>query len=439
MSPAISVIGIDDRPLSPTAARRLAAATLVVGAHRHLEGCHLPPEARQVVLGDVTVGLDAVAAHPGNVAVLASGDPGFFGIVRVLQARDLAFDVFPATSSVAALCARAGVPWDDAAVLSAHGRGEDGLRRAANACRALPKVVVLTAPGSGPAELGAALAGHRASMLVGEQLGTAQERVTSCTPAEAAGRRWEDPNVVLVQGDFVGARSWAHPGRQVPQAWALGEDAFEHRDSMVTKAEVRALVLARLGAGLGDHVWDIGCGSGSVAIECARFGAAVTALDADPGQTARTARNAAAHRVAVHVVQGAAPEALPALDVPDAVFIGGGGTHVGVIAQAAARAGHASSSPRWPPSKGSPPSQMPYAARDIAPTGSSSPRPGWPPCPAARPGSPHRTPCSWCGASDDRAHHGDCGRTYRRRGPGSALAGHSQLPRPRSRCRLGRM
>lgn len=105
---------------------------------------------------------------------------------------------------------------------------------------------------------------------------------------------------------------------------------------MVTKAEVRALVLARLAPGLGDLVWDIGCGSGSVAIECARFGAAVTAVDTDPAQVDRTARNAAAHQVPVHVVHGAAPDVLGELADPDAVFIGGGGTRIADIAEAAA-------------------------------------------------------------------------------------------------------
>jgi precorrin-6Y C5,15-methyltransferase (decarboxylating) len=336
MSVDISIIGMDDRPLSATASSRLENATLVLGAARHLQSCDVPSAAQQVVLGDVTAGLDALATHAGSAVVLASGDPGFFGIVRLLQERDLACEVFPAASSVSTLCARAAVAWDDALVVSAHGRGDGGLRRAANACRAYPKVAVLTAPGNGPAELGAALLGHRASMLVGERLGTADEQLTSCSPAEAAARQWADPNVVLVHGDFAGVRSWAYPGRQSPQSWALGEDAFEHRDSMVTKAEVRALVLARLAPGLGDLVWDIGCGSGSVAIECARFGAAVTAVDADPAQVDRTVRNAAAHQVPVHVVTGRAPGALGDLDDPDAVFIGGGGTDLAAITESAA-------------------------------------------------------------------------------------------------------
>jgi precorrin-6Y C5,15-methyltransferase (decarboxylating) len=104
---------------------------------------------------------------------------------------------------------------------------------------------------------------------------------------------------------------------------------------MVTKAEVRAVALARLGPGLGDLIWDIGTGSGSVAIECARHAAAVVALDRDAEQCERVRRNATAHGVSVDVRQGSAPECLPDLPDPDAVFVGGGGPDV--VAACAAR------------------------------------------------------------------------------------------------------
>ena len=108
---------------------------------------------------------------------------------------------------------------------------------------------------------------------------------------------------------------------------------------MITKAEVRALVLARLGPGLGRTVWDIGAGSGSVAVECARFGASVYAVEADQGQCERIRRNAAAHGVAgsVRVVAGTAPAALAGLPAPDALFAGGGSDDVLAAALEAGR------------------------------------------------------------------------------------------------------
>jgi precorrin-6Y C5,15-methyltransferase (decarboxylating) len=224
----ITVIGLDGSPLSRQAAEAVASATLLVGGRRHLaavgvaaedvaaagvaaagvaaagvaaEGVAAEEPARVsatrpdvVVMGPVRPALDALAEHDGDAVVLASGDPGFFGIVRALRERGLGCEVLPATSSVALAFARAGLAWDDAVVVSAHGRE---LRAAVNVCRAYPKVAVLTGPGQGPAEIGAALTGWPRRLLVAEDLGGADERITECTPAGSAARTWTDPNVVL--------------------------------------------------------------------------------------------------------------------------------------------------------------------------------------------------------------------------------------------------
>jgi precorrin-6Y C5,15-methyltransferase (decarboxylating) len=316
---AITVIGIDSRPIDPQALARLKSATLVVGAARHLQTVAIPLSARRIALGDVGAGLDALAldqAAGGTGVVLASGDPGFFGITRLLHERTLPIEVFP--------------------VVSAHGRGDRGLRRAINTCRALQKVAILTAPGHGPAEIGAALTQFGRRLVIGTALGTPDESVTTCLPVEAAAQTWSEPNVVLVLSDDLGERSLAFPPRQSPARWALDESAFEHRDGMITKSEVRAVALAQLGPGVGDLIWDIGAGSGSVAIECARFGAAVDAVEIDPAQVERIRRNAASHGVEVHVVTGRAPEAFANLTDPDAVFIGGGGADITAIVEAVA-------------------------------------------------------------------------------------------------------
>lgn len=323
----ITVIGYDGSPLPAQAAAALASASLVAGGRRHLDAVTVPAGARTVVMGDLTAALDALAGHEGEAVVVASGDPGFFGIVRALAERDLECVVLPGVSSVAQAFARAGTSWDDALVVTAHGRD---LRPVVNACRVHPKVAVLTAPGAGPSELGAALRGLPRQLLVAERLGTESERVTRCEAHEAAGCEWADPNVVIVLGEGHphSGRGWSSPRASVPDGWALPEDSFEHRDSMVTKAEVRALALARLAPRLGTLVWDVGAGSGSVAVECARFGAAVVALERDRQECMRIEVNARRHGVDVHVVAGQAPAALDDLPDPDAVFVGGGGPDV---------------------------------------------------------------------------------------------------------------
>lgn len=326
----VTVIGYDGSPLPERARRRLAAAELVLGGERHLAAVETPPGARLVPLsGDLGRALSAVRDCQGEAVVLASGDPGFFGILRAVTDVYVGgrVEVIPAVSSVAQAFARAGHRWDDAAVVSAHGRV---LGPAVNACRALPKVAVLTGPRAGPAEIGAALAGWDRRLVVAERLGEPDERLVTCTPAEAAGRRWCEPNVVLCFDErrFGTAMRWDNQPAGAPGAWGRHEDEFRHRDSMVTKWEVRAVVLSRLRPAVGTLVWDVGAGSGSVGVECAQFGAAVIAVERDPESCDRVAGNARDRGVDVRVVRGAAPEALLGLPKPDAVFVGGGGPDV---------------------------------------------------------------------------------------------------------------
>ncbi|RLP95824.1 precorrin-6y C5,15-methyltransferase (decarboxylating) subunit CbiE [Micromonospora sp. BL4] len=353
----VTVVGLDaaGAPPHPALAPALAAAGLVVGAARHLASVPVPAGAATVALGPLAPAvrrLTAAVADGVPAVVLASGDPGLFGIVRRLRAAGLPLRVVPAVSSVATAFARAGMPWDGAAVVTAHGRDP---RPALNACRALPLVAVLTAPGAGAAELGAGLIGWSRRLLVAEHLGTDAERVREVTPERAATETWSDPHVLLSianpadagsadavaagcvelsdagpagRGSSGGMRSDNQPAAAPYGGWALPEARYAHRDSMITKSEVRALVVARLRPRLGRLVWDVGAGSGSVGIECALLGAAVLAVeqDARAGETIRA--NAAAHAVDVRLVVGRAPAALAGLPEPDAVFVGGGGPEV---------------------------------------------------------------------------------------------------------------
>ncbi|MGH3827861.1 MAG: precorrin-6y C5,15-methyltransferase (decarboxylating) subunit CbiE [Pseudonocardiaceae bacterium] len=326
---SVTVVGLDGAALPPAAAQALAGARVVVGAPHQLAAVPVPAGA--AVLGPAELDeLDGLVGTSPAV-VLASGDPGFFGIVRVLRERGLRPVVLPARSSVARAFALLGRSWDDVAVVSAHGRS---LRGALNMCRAHRAVAVLAGPGSGAVEIVAGLVGWRRTVLVAEDLGGPQERV----------RRFEggpvrDPHVVLCLAEehAVPARGWIAGGQPVPPAagWALAEAEFSHRDGMITKSEVRALALARLAPGPGRLMWDLGAGSGSVGVECARLGAAVIAVERDRAQCARLVANASAHRVDVRLLEGSAPAVLRGLPEPDAVFVGGGGPDV---VAAAARA-----------------------------------------------------------------------------------------------------
>jgi precorrin-6Y C5,15-methyltransferase (decarboxylating) len=306
-------------------------ADLVVGGRRHLDGV----AGRRLALdGDLDAVLDAIAAEPGRVCVLASGDPGFFGIVRVLADRfgPEALDVTPAPSSVSLAFARLGLPWDDATVVSAHGRPlVDAARRAA----AAPKAAVLTSPESPPQALGRALlalgARHR-RVAVCSRLGGPEERVAAVDLPGLAAGTWDPVSVVvLLEAEGVGHQPLrsGHAGRPT-LAWGLPESAFAHRDGMVTKAEVRAVALGKLALPDEGVLWDVGAGSGSVAVECAALCPAlrVVAVERDGEEAARVRANARSNGVPVEVVEAAAPGALAGLPDPDRAFVGGGGLDV---------------------------------------------------------------------------------------------------------------
>ena len=364
----VTVIGCDGSPLTPAAASALAGASVVAGARRQLASVSVPPAASVIVIQQLDTALDAICAARGPAVVLASGDPGFFGIVRALRTRAATPVVLPAVSSVALAFARLGLDWADALVLSAHGRD---LRPVLAAALAHPKAAILTGPPEATAgQLRNALLAAGRTVYAAERLGTPDERVHDLTADPAAAVT--DPHVLIcldpaavdpaaVDRAAVDPRRrsiappsipppldpaavdraaldpaahgpmappsparWLAGHQGAPAGWALPEDGFEYRDSMITKAEVRALVLARLGPGPGRTVWDVGAGSGSVAVECARFGAWAVAIESDDAQCARIRRNAAAHGVRLQVVAGRAPDVLAGLPAPDAVFAGGG-------------------------------------------------------------------------------------------------------------------
>lgn len=307
----------------------------MAGAAHHLALPEIPPDAERVRLGSIDLAARRIAGHRGSAVVLADGDPGFFGVVRTLRAPEhgLEVEVVPAVSAVATAFARAGMPWDDARVVVAQQRT---LRRAVNVCRAHTKVAVLTSPGAGPAELALLLQGVHRTFVICEELGTDREQVTVLTSDKAADHVWRDPNVVLVVGGIgtapVRTGGWiaGHDAEYPPavRGWALPSEEYGIDLGEGESTWLRAAQLARLGARTGDLVWDIGSGSGAVAAEAGRLGAAVIAVDAEPGACASTAAAARRAGVQLEVVEGRAPQVLEDLPEPDVVRIGGGGLDV---------------------------------------------------------------------------------------------------------------
>lgn len=346
MADRITVIGWDGTPLTEAASSALAGATLVAGAPYQLAALPVPAGAERIALGSVQLAARRIAEHRGAAVVVAEGDPGFFGVVRTLRRPEhgLELEVLPAVSSVAAAFARAGMPWEDAQVVSTHG---GRLRRAANVCRAHPKVAVLTSADAGPSELALMLRGVHRTFVVCEALGTPDEDVTVLTSERVPDQVWRDPAVVLVIGGgsqnhtvdeaagWLAGRPVGFPGAD--RGWALPAEAYAGVERGTYPADsaayalpphVRALAVARLGPVPGDLIWAVGAGTGALAVEAARFGAAVVAVEADRSACAQIAVNARRYGVEVEPVHGVGPEVLGGLPEPDAVVVESGGAEV---------------------------------------------------------------------------------------------------------------
>jgi precorrin-6Y C5,15-methyltransferase (decarboxylating) len=340
----IAVVGLIGGECFGRAARdAIAQAEVVVASTRHLAAVPCPPGATHVAmtaaLDDV---FDAIAKHRAGgarVCVLASGDPGFFGIVRTLGTRfgPDSLRVHPAPSSVALAFARLGLHWDDALVVSAHGRERADAIAQLRASRAA-KVAVLCSPDNPPEALARALlddgADRRAAVLT--RLGEPEEAHFTGALATIAAGTFDPMSVLVVEAGAPTTRS-----DQPTLAWGAPEHEFAHRDGMITKAEVRAVVISKLRLPRGGVLWDVGAGSGSVGIECAQLspGLHVLAIEPDHESAARIRENARRHGVAIEVVERHAPEAFASLPTPDRVFVGGGGIDVLDAATAALGAG----------------------------------------------------------------------------------------------------
>lgn len=281
-----------------------------------------------------------------RLALLASGDPLFYGIGATLLGRlPLKCLVFhPHISSVQAAFARLKKPWHAAQVISLHGRPLSTLRRHLGG---EGLYAILTDGQSHPQALARELAavGHGdAQLWVAENLGMADERCRQFRAAALAAL----PTTSTTQGPREGALGFSPLHVVVIETYRRGQlrefpgfedDAFRSADDapgegQFTKREVRLVALAQLAPTAHSTGWDIGAGSGSVALEWARWVACrVFAVERDPARLAGIEALAEGFGVADRLipVSGMAPGVLADLPDPDGVFVGGGGPDLAKI------------------------------------------------------------------------------------------------------------
>lgn len=340
----LAIVGIGEdgaAGLGEEARRLIGEAGIVFGGKRHLA------LAKELIRGEALTWprpfdaamRDVLALRGKKVCVLASGDPFLHG-VGVTLARHIPvaeMTVIPAPSAFSLAASRLGWALQEIDTVSLHGHAIDLIRPLLQPGR---RVLALTSDGDGPkavAELLRGLGFGASRLTVLEALGGPDERIRTVAADGFDLKGVNQLNVLALELESD------REARVLPLTPGRAHELFEH-DGQITKREVRAVTLAALAPRRGELLWDIGSGSGSISIEWMLTDPAMraVAVEADADRAARIRRNASAFGVpGLKVVEGEAPAALAGLPVPDAIFIGGGGTDAGVMdaAVAALRAG----------------------------------------------------------------------------------------------------
>jgi precorrin-6Y C5,15-methyltransferase (decarboxylating) len=317
-------LGTDFRDLSPSVLGCIEHSDLLVGGRRILDAF---PDSRAELL-PVKAPLDQVIARVvrareqgKKVAVLADGDPLFFGIgermVRELGPESV--EIHPGVTVLQEAAARIKTAWQDIPTVSLHGRASllPLLRAITRSCL----TGVFTDQTWSPPAIAQALldCGARGfTMHIFEALNTDRERVQVLDPGQASSREFDAPNFILLE-------KTEQP--EVPLRIGTPDEAFVHHQGLITKKEIRVLGLSSLEISDEDTVWDIGAGCGSVALEASLLAGQgqVLAVEEDPDRAAQIRENRArTGAYAVQVVNQKAPDCFAALPGPDRIFIGGG-------------------------------------------------------------------------------------------------------------------
>ena len=301
-------------------ARRLLAA-LPAGCTENRAAAYRPDEVAELLQ---TSGAE-------NAVLVYSGDTGFYSgasaMIEKLEALGVRARVLPGLSSIQLLAAALGRPWQGWNLVSAHGRICDPVAE----CMQGRPTFFLTGGSEDPATLCAQLAAEGfgdVQAVVGQCLGTPEEKIFRGSVKELAAGRFNSLSVLLVEA--VEGLPRRAPG--------LPDEAFERGDVPMTKQEVRAAVLAKLAVRPEDILWDVGAGTGSVSVELALAAprGRVYAVECRPEGCALIKANREKFRTRnLVLVEGLAPDALSDLPAPDAVFIGGSKGSLAAIVDAA--------------------------------------------------------------------------------------------------------
>lgn len=335
MTTSIKLIGIGDSgvdSLSTEKKQFIEDSDVLVAGERVLAFFDTYNGKKIVIKGGLKKVVADILASQGNIVILASGDPLFYGIGNYLASK-MTLEVYPHLSSVQLAFARHQLSWQDAKVVSLHGRSIKGLAQKINGEK---KVALLTDDINTPNAIADYLLDfgfHEYRAFVAENLEGADERCRHFSLEDMRTAEFSPLNVVILHAT------------EAPKVWPLGieDEEFLQRKpdkGLITKKEIRVLSIQQLNVKEDSIVWDIGTCTGSMGIEAGRIAknGAVYAIEKNEPDLANCLENQRKFRVDMTAIHGKAPERLDEFPNPDAVFLGGtGGNMKDLLATIAGR------------------------------------------------------------------------------------------------------
>lgn len=307
--------------------RAIEGADLLVGAPRLLQPFDYVACQRLPLIRSAEIARAVRGSGVRQACVLLSGDVGFYSGATALydKLEGMEVQVIPGISSLVYFCSQLHIPWQDATLVSAHGREHN----AVGAIQSSAKTFCITGGATNVEDICTQLVARGLGDLpaaAGERLSYADERIVRGTAQELARMQFADLSVLLVQNPTPVQRPFAAP--------TLTDADFTRGNAPMTKEEVRSLAICKLRIAPDHVVWDVGAGTGSVTVEAALAAnrGTVYAIEKNADAIALLHGTKADHGVVnMRVVEGSAPDALVDLPAPDRVFVGGSSGDVGAI------------------------------------------------------------------------------------------------------------
>lgn len=307
----------------------IQSAGILVGGKRLLEFFPDYKGLKIEIRGDISDVLDKIRQYVHgnrNIVILASGDPLFFGIAeRALKEFDKELiEILPNISSIQQFFAKIKEPWQNIPIITLHGKKDQDnyfeiIKLFKNNESA---IAILTDKSNSPDEIANFLTKNRLDcikMFIAEDLGTEIERLSSGYPKEISQKQFSSLNVVMLKNENPEKNGFL-------SGIGLDDSLYKHQEGLITKSEMRAIIISKLDLKKEHIFWDIGAGSGSVSIEAANFiiPKNIYSIEKDTLRCEDIKENMNKFYLNnIKLINDSAPECLNGLPCPDRVFIGG--------------------------------------------------------------------------------------------------------------------